>query len=77
MTSGVEISSSNKTLPARFNMEIVEALQTKAAPEVFNPRVVYDGRKNIFSPRLLPFPSGSQEVGTFLYSCPEFSHVIL
>ncbi|KAI1795193.1 argonaute-like protein [Ganoderma leucocontextum] len=55
------ISPSEKTLPARLNMEILERLQTKVAPDVFTPRVVYDGRKNIFSPRQLPFPSGSQE----------------
>ena len=50
-------------------MEVVETLQTKIAPEVFTTRVVYDGRKNIFSTRLLQFPSGSesQEVYPFAY----------
>ncbi|KAM5537544.1 hypothetical protein V8D89_008789 [Ganoderma adspersum] len=52
-------------------MEIVETLQTKVAPQVFTPRVVYDGKKNIFSPRLLPFPSESQEF-SFALSNPGF-----
>ena len=70
MRSFPEIHSpSNKPLPARFNMELVETLQMKIAPEVFTTRVVYDGRKNIFSTKLLQFPSGSesQEVYPFAY----------
>ena len=70
MRSFPEIHSpSNKPLPARFNMEVVETLQTKIAPEVFTTRVVYDGRKNIFSTELLQFSSGSesQEVCPFMY----------
>jgi hypothetical protein len=44
-------------------MDIIEQLQLFAAPEIFTPRVVYDGRKNIFAIRQLPFgPSDSQEV---------------
>ena len=64
MKSFVVISSSDslRPLPARLNMEIIERLQTKVAPEIFTPRVVYDGWKNIFSPRQLSLPSGSQDV---------------
>nr|VWO95172.1 Uncharacterized protein [Ganoderma boninense] len=64
------ISPSEKTLPARLNLEIIERLQTKIAPEVFTPPVVYDGRKNIFSPRELPFPSGAQEFSFTLADPP-------
>ena len=57
------ISPSEKQLPIRLNMEIIEQLQLFTAPEIFTPRVVYDGRKNIFAIRQLPFgPSDSQEV---------------
>jgi hypothetical protein len=42
------------TLPARVNGELIKKLQTEVAPTVFSPKVVYDGRKNIFSTRLLP-----------------------
>ena len=46
-----------------FNMEIIKRLQTVVAPETFTPRVVYDGRKNIFAPRQLALgPTDSQEV---------------
>ncbi|KAI0719595.1 argonaute-like protein [Cerioporus squamosus] len=58
----VLISPSEKTLPARLNMEIIKRLQTEVAPQVFTPRAVYDGRKNLFAARELPFgPSGTQE----------------
>ncbi len=44
-------------------MEIIKRLQTVIAPEVFTPRAAYDGRKNMFAARELPFgPSGTQEV---------------
>ncbi|PPQ98553.1 hypothetical protein CVT24_004044 [Panaeolus cyanescens] len=58
----VVIMPSEKTLPARLNMDIIAALQTRIAPEVFTPRAVYDGRKNMFAVRELPFgPEGTQE----------------
>jgi eukaryotic translation initiation factor 2C len=56
------ISPSEKTLPARLNMEIITHLQTIVAPGIFTPRAVYDGRKNIFAARELPFTDGVQEV---------------
>lgn len=43
-------------------MDIIKSLQTNAAPEIFTPRAVYDGRKNMFAVRELPFgETGSQE----------------
>ena len=57
------ILPSEKALPARLNMEIIARLQTVTAPQVFTPRAVYDGRKNMFAARELPFgPSKAQEV---------------
>ncbi|TBU42174.1 argonaute-like protein [Dichomitus squalens] len=55
------ISPSEKPLPARLNMEIVKRLQYDIAPEIFTPRAVYDGRKNMFTSHELPFPDGAQE----------------
>ncbi|KAK0206676.1 argonaute-like protein [Desarmillaria ectypa] len=49
------IMPSEKTLPARLNMELIRALQTTTAPAIFTPRAVYDGRKNLFAARELPF----------------------
>ncbi|KAF4619813.1 hypothetical protein D9613_005017 [Agrocybe pediades] len=49
------ISPSEKTLPARLNMDIIKQLQLRIAPEIFTPRAVYDGRKNLFAIRELPF----------------------
>ncbi|KAJ8519388.1 hypothetical protein ONZ45_g3684 [Pleurotus djamor] len=56
------ISPSEKTLPARLNMDLITRLQTVTAPQIFTPRGVYDGRKNMFIARELPFgDTGSQE----------------
>ncbi|KAF8974495.1 argonaute-like protein [Flammula alnicola] len=61
------ISPSEKNLPARLNMDIIKQLQTVAAPEIFNPRAVYDGRKNMFAVRELPFgETGSHEASPLL-----------
>ena len=68
-SSTIVISPSEKTLPARLNMEIITRLQNDIAPDVFTPRAAYDGRKNLYAARELPFPSGSQEVFD-LYSPP-------
>jgi len=44
-------------------MDIIKALQTQVAPTIFTPRAVYDGRKNMFAVRELPFgEKGYQEV---------------
>ncbi|KAI0832378.1 argonaute-like protein [Trametes gibbosa] len=56
----VIISPSEKTLPARLNMEIIERLQTIISPQTFTPRAVYDGRKNMFTPRQLPFGASGE-----------------
>lgn len=67
--SPVVISPSEKTLPARLNLELVDHLQKIDAPDVFTPPAAYDGRKNMFAPRELPLgPSGSQEVCDVLHS---------
>lgn len=57
---------SEKVLPARLNMDLIRQLQTVVAPEIFTPRAVYDGRKNLFAVRELPFPEGSKEVRLFI-----------
>ncbi|KAJ7682732.1 argonaute-like protein [Mycena polygramma] len=57
----VVISPSEKTLPARMTMDLIRRLQFDVAPQIFTPRCVYDGRKNIFSIQKLPFDTGSQE----------------
>ena len=58
------ISPSEKVLPARLNMDLIKHMQENVAPNIFSPPAVYDGRKNMFAPRLLPFANGatSQEV---------------
>ncbi len=54
------ISPSEKTLPARLNMEIIERMQTVISPQTFTPRAVYDGRKNMFAARQLPFGTSGE-----------------
>ncbi|KAJ7700574.1 hypothetical protein B0H14DRAFT_766633 [Mycena olivaceomarginata] len=44
----VVISPSEKTLPARMTIDFTRRLQFDVAPQIFTPRCVYDGRKNIF-----------------------------
>ena len=58
-SSTIVISPSEKTLPARLNMEIITRLQNDIAPDVFTPRAAYDGRKNLYAARELPFPEGA------------------
>jgi eukaryotic translation initiation factor 2C len=41
-------------------MELVRRLQEVVAPKIFSPPAVYDGRKNLFATRALPFPGGAQ-----------------
>ncbi|KAI5124926.1 hypothetical protein M0805_007353 [Coniferiporia weirii] len=52
------ITPSEKVLPARLNMDLIKHLQDNVAPEIFKPKAVYDGRKNIFAASTLKFPSG-------------------
>ncbi|KDQ64588.1 hypothetical protein JAAARDRAFT_116696 [Jaapia argillacea MUCL 33604] len=61
------ISPSEKTLPARLNMELITQLQRVVAPDIFTPKAVYDGRKNLFAARELPFgDTGSREFEVIL-----------
>jgi eukaryotic translation initiation factor 2C len=50
-----------KQMPAKFNMDLIRILQERIAPTVFTPRVVYDGRKNIFASRQLPLSGGDSQ----------------
>ena len=43
-------------------MELIARLQDQVAPEVFTPRAVYDGRKNLFAPRKLPLGNTDSKV---------------
>ncbi|KAI6152116.1 argonaute-like protein [Pisolithus tinctorius] len=61
------ISPSEKTLPARLNMDLVNHLMSVEAVDIFTPPAVYDGRKNMFAPRKLALgPSDSQEFNVSL-----------
>ncbi|KAF5388155.1 hypothetical protein D9615_000461 [Tricholomella constricta] len=62
------ISPSEKTLPARLNMDLIKALQTDVAPQIFTPRGVYDGRKNLFAARELPFGDANSKEAISLNS---------
>jgi eukaryotic translation initiation factor 2C len=68
LTFNAVISPSEKALPARLNMDLIKHMQEVVAPDIFTPPAVYDGRKNLFAPRLLPFAGGatSQEVWILL-----------
>lgn len=44
-------------------MLLIKELQYTVAPDIFTPRAVYDGRKNMFAIRELPFgEAGVKEV---------------
>jgi len=47
--------------PARFNLELFRTLQDTEA-QIFTPKVVYDGKKNVFSPRELPIGEGRKVI---------------
>lgn len=57
-------------------MELIKRMQDNN-PNVFTPPAVYDGRKNMFASRLLPFANGaeSQDVRTFNYLIPDASDI--
>ncbi|KIM90880.1 hypothetical protein PILCRDRAFT_811377 [Piloderma croceum F 1598] len=40
-------------------MDLIRHLQENVAPAIFTPPAVYDGRKNMFAPQLLPFENGA------------------
>jgi hypothetical protein len=61
---------SEKVLPARMNMELITKLQNDEAT-IFTPKAVYDGRKNLFAIRELPFgPEGTKQVSFICLSAP-------
>lgn len=68
------ISPSEKVLPAALNFDIIKTLQTVIAPNVFTPRGVYDGRKNMFSTAKFSF-GATGEVGSIV-SLPFFRFLI-
>ena len=51
-------------------MDLIAHLQRYVAPNVFTPRAVYDGRKNLFSSTTLQFPTGTDEAEVS-GQCPE------
>ena len=65
----IVIKPDEKTLPARLNFDIITSL-IKLQPNVFAPPPVYDGRKNMFAARKLPFPNDpeSGEVRPFSFA---------
>ncbi|GJE88333.1 protein argonaute [Phanerochaete sordida] len=59
--------ATEKTLPVSRNMQIIRQLQEVTAPQIFTPRCVYDGRKNLFSNHLLQFPDGGNSAQFEVY----------
>ncbi|GJE88331.1 protein argonaute [Phanerochaete sordida] len=51
--------ATEQTMPISRNMQIIRRLQEETAPEIFTPRCVYDGRKNLFSIHRLKFADDS------------------
>lgn len=41
------------------SVELIDQLQNTLAPNIFRGRAVYDGKKNLFAPMQLSFPSNS------------------
>jgi len=56
-----------------MNMEVISKLQNDN-PQVFTPRAVYDSRKNLFSPKALPFGNAA-EVSRLPVSASHYSRV--
>ncbi|CUA70377.1 Protein argonaute-1 [Rhizoctonia solani] len=54
-----------KSMPIKWNQELIRILQERIAPNVFTPRAVYDGRKNLFASRRLPLAGGDGDSQTF------------
>ncbi|KAI0081731.1 argonaute-like protein [Panus rudis PR-1116 ss-1] len=66
----VAITPSEQTLPAKMNMELIRKLQEIVHPEVFTPRGVYDGRKNMFSMCHYPFENDTRTFSVSLGDSP-------
>ena len=56
------MTPSEQHLPARVTVQIIRRLQEVDAPQIFTPRAAYDGRKNLFSVRRLPFTEDTHTV---------------
>lgn len=52
-------------MPIKWNQDLIRILQERIAPTIFTPRVVYDGRKNIFAARRLPLAGGGGDSQSF------------
>ncbi|KAJ3529107.1 hypothetical protein NM688_g7899 [Phlebia brevispora] len=61
------MTPSEQTLPVKATMEIMHHLQTVTAPQIFTPRAAYDGRKNLFTTRELPFTDGTHQFDVSLH----------
>ncbi|KAJ3552097.1 hypothetical protein NM688_g4337 [Phlebia brevispora] len=67
----VAMTPDEQKLPTTATMQVIRRLQEVVAPQIFTPRVVYDGRKNLFSIRELPFPDGAQTFDVTLEDPPQ------
>ncbi|KAG8735363.1 hypothetical protein FRC10_010682 [Ceratobasidium sp. 414] len=52
----------DRSLPAKFNMDLIRVLQERIAPTVFTPRAAYDGRSNMFASRRLPLAGRDAQI---------------
>ncbi|KAF8608017.1 Piwi-domain-containing protein [Ceratobasidium sp. AG-I] len=51
-----------REMPAKSNLDLIRILQTRIAPNIFTPRVAYDGRKNMFASHELNLSEGDWQV---------------
>ncbi|KAI0796707.1 argonaute-like protein [Abortiporus biennis] len=56
----IAITPSEQTLPAKLCMDLIRHLQEVDHPDIFNPKAVYDGRKNMFSCTKFNIPETGQ-----------------
>ncbi|KAF8579319.1 argonaute-like protein [Ramaria rubella] len=54
------IAPADKVLPARLNLDFIKQLQ-EDRPDIFTPKAVYDGRKNLFAIRELPLANKDEK----------------
>ncbi|KAB5595488.1 Argonaute-like protein [Ceratobasidium theobromae] len=54
----VALDVGDNAKPIKWNHKLIKILQEFVAPDIFIPRAVYDGRKNMYASRRLPFPGG-------------------
>lgn len=59
----IAITPSEHSLPQRLNYSLISHLQTVIASNIFTPRAVYDGKKNMWAATELALgPTNSKEV---------------